>query len=210
MFPSTSSSISRKHLLATVACVLAYAATSVSAHGYMSKPFCRGCERAAQDPTIAAPNAGGQLCRDNTIPIEINITAVHPGPCDVYLLDENLGNQTPIGHRDACVTANGINQWSVPVPNGASGKKVLRFLWKANNKGKMEEYEQCADIVVGNADGNAVAAQQGGFASATIPGAPPTAQRMAQPVAQPIAAPVERTGAKKCKNGAANAQSSAY
>ncbi|KAI9595734.1 hypothetical protein BDF19DRAFT_46305 [Syncephalis fuscata] len=168
-------------LLAAAAAIIATLTTSANGQAYMKEPTCRGCNAyGSQLLAIQSPNTSGQLCRGapqgqisiitgNSVNVTLEVSNSLPGSCAVELLDENLSNPMVIGRRDQCVTTSGETTWTVPLPSGINGHKVLRWSWNATNQDKPEQYEQCADVTLGNTDGNKIAATKGGFATALLP-----------------------------------------
>jgi predicted carbohydrate-binding protein with CBM5 and CBM33 domain len=145
-------------ILATLTLVSVYA-VGVYSHGYMSKPFCRGCEKATYlVDDVKNPNTKG-ICRGepagqvteiqgNSVTLGFTITAPHVGGCKVFLLDEDLGNSIQIGERNNCAAPGMVGDWTVTLPRGTSGRKVIRWTWDACHISPCEKYEQCADINV--------------------------------------------------------------
>jgi hypothetical protein len=170
-------SILKRYSLILAACVTMF--TQVDAGAYMLEPFCRGCENTYYS-SIGLPNTGGEICHgeptgriteyiDDTINISLNITSARTGPCQVYLLDEDLSNPVLIASRRRCVAKCGINHWSIKVPSDIQGHKILRWVWFARKGRKTEVYEQCADVALGGVNANALAAEEGGFATLAVP-----------------------------------------
>jgi hypothetical protein len=154
-----------RSFIATAIAVLA-AVASVSAHGYLSSPPCRGCEKATyQVDDLKSPNTRG-LCRGepagpvtkvtgNQITLGFTITAPHVGPCAVSILDTNLGNEQQIDTRMDCAAPGKVAPWTVTIPKGITGRKVLRWTWEGCHISPCEKYEQCVDIdIVGNGGGS--------------------------------------------------------
>ncbi|KAI8056590.1 hypothetical protein BDF22DRAFT_740088 [Syncephalis plumigaleata] len=135
----------------------------------MKEPTCRGFNKlATQKSTLASPNTLGQLCRGES---QGQISIVTGNTVNVTLEVTSHLPASPIvlARRDPCVTKDGETTWAVPMPSGISGHKVLRWAWNATNQGSVQSYEQCADISVGNVDGNKVAAESKGYATALLP-----------------------------------------
>ncbi|RKP09070.1 hypothetical protein THASP1DRAFT_29127 [Thamnocephalis sphaerospora] len=149
----------------SIAMIALTAVAGVSAHGYMSRPFCRGCEKAAmQVDDLKSPNFRG-ICRGEpagkvtnvsggSLTLGFTITAPHVGNCKVFLLDKNLGNAIQIGERMDCAAPGKVADWSLNLPSSASGSKVVRWTWDACHVSPCEKYEQCADInIIGGGSG---------------------------------------------------------
>ncbi|KAI8048305.1 hypothetical protein BDF22DRAFT_703511 [Syncephalis plumigaleata] len=140
------------------------AVSSVAGHGHMSSPTPRGIEKLTTNiDDLNNPNSKG-LCRgepegkvtsvSGSVTLQFDITAKHIGQCIVYLLDTNLGNQQKIAEKQDCVTAEKGGPWTVKLPAGVSGRKVLRWYWKATHLAPNFEYfENCADIDIGGGGG---------------------------------------------------------
>ncbi|KAI8057119.1 hypothetical protein BDF22DRAFT_773667 [Syncephalis plumigaleata] len=138
--------------------------SSVSAHGYLSSPTPRGIEKLSyQIDDLKSPNTKG-ICRDepagkvtnvgHSVTLGFTITAPHIGMCEVYILDENLGNARKIASKKDCVATGKVGSWTVNIPSDISGRKVLRWKWDAAHlKTTIEHYEQCADINISGGGG---------------------------------------------------------
>lgn len=140
-----------------VSSLILASAISVYGHGYMSTPFCRGCEKASfKVDDLKSPNKGGQMCRGepagkvtnvgHSVTLEFNITAPHVGECDVFILDSNLANPVKAANKTGCAAPGAAKTWPITIPNNINGQKVLRWVWTATHTNPPELYEQCADI----------------------------------------------------------------
>jgi len=136
-------------------------------HGWLCKPLPRGYqhEKDAID-LLKSPNTKG-TCRGEKDPgpvqkvspggsltLEFNIPAPHTGPCEVYLLDLDLGNPKKLDEKYDCAAKGKVEPWTVTIPKDCSGRKVLRWYWEGrhiSNPG--EPYEQCVDLDCGGGDG---------------------------------------------------------
>lgn len=137
----------------------------VQSHGCLSSPVIRGAEKKNVNiDSIRNPNSAG-LCRGepkgkvtNVSPgpltLQFEISAPHIGPCEVYLLDANLGNSKKIASKMNCASPPG--PWTVDIPSDVSGHHVLRWTWDAQHisKSDPEKYENCSDLnISGNGGG---------------------------------------------------------
>ncbi|KAI9592184.1 hypothetical protein BDF19DRAFT_223665 [Syncephalis fuscata] len=140
--------------------------SNVSAHGYMNYPTPRGIQKlSTMVDDVKNPNTKGK-CRGepagqvtnisgSSVTLQFTITAPHIGPCSVYLLDENLGNEQKIADKNDCAAPGKVGPWTVNLPAGVSGRKVIRWHWKASHLApQIENYEQCADIMIGGGGGS--------------------------------------------------------
>ncbi|KAJ6436922.1 chitin binding domain-containing protein [Purpureocillium lavendulum] len=141
----------------------AFAAAGVSGHGFMSKPFCRGCEKASfRVDDLKSPNVGGQICRGEPagkvitvgrqVTLGLTITAPHIGPCDVYILRPDLSDANtakPVTSKSDCAAPDKVGPMTVNIPGNISGHRVLRWKWQGCQVTPCELYENCADINVG-------------------------------------------------------------
>ncbi|RKP06799.1 hypothetical protein THASP1DRAFT_31390 [Thamnocephalis sphaerospora] len=140
------------------------------AHGYMSSPECRGCGATGggllgplrsfgllKFTRLGNPERVEKLCRGfmtpgkvtevgREIPIGLTILIAHPGPCWIYLYDENMENPVLISTKENCAAKTPTEPWTAQVPEGISGRKVLRWLWHGTQASPTEKYESCADI----------------------------------------------------------------
>jgi hypothetical protein len=145
-------------VLAFVALVAAASASTVAAHGYLSSPPPRGIEKASyQIDDLKSPNRKG-LCRGEPVgqitqvspgqklTLGLTITAPHTGPCRVTLLDLDLKNETPVAEKYDCAAPGKANPWTIQLPGGVSGRKVLRWYWEGRHVSPAEPYEQCIDL----------------------------------------------------------------
>ncbi|OAQ57454.1 chitin binding domain-containing protein [Pochonia chlamydosporia 170] len=145
------------------ATLAAFPATGVSAHGFMSKPFCRGCEKAnTKVDDLKSPNVRGQICRGEPagkvtdvgrqVTLGLTITAPHVGPCEVYILKPDLSDANiakPVASKRECAAPGKVGPMTVNIPGNISGRRVLRWKWQACQVTPCEQYENCADINVG-------------------------------------------------------------
>jgi len=142
---------------------------SVHAHGYLASPPPRGIEKVTyQIDDLRNPNARG-LCRGEaegkvttvapggSITLQIIASAPHTGPCEVTLLDyPSLGNPVQVASKYDCAAPGKVAPWTIQLPAGVSGRKVLRWYWEGRhiaNPG--EPYEQCVDLMIGAGGGAA-------------------------------------------------------
>ncbi|KAI8057123.1 hypothetical protein BDF22DRAFT_740653 [Syncephalis plumigaleata] len=140
------------------------AISGVSAHGYLSSPSPRGIQKVSyQIDDLKSPNTKG-ICRGesagkvtnvgHSVTLGFTITAPHIGMCEVYILDENLGNARKIASKDGCAAPGKVGPWTVNIPSDISGRKVLRWVWNAAHLvTTIEHYEQCADINISGGGG---------------------------------------------------------
>jgi len=134
-----------------------------AAHGYLCTPPPRGIEHeSSQIDLLKSPNTRG-VCRGETKPGKIQkvtpggsltlgftITAPHTGPCEVYLLDLNLKNSKKIASKYDCAAPGKVGPWTIKLPSGVSGRKVLRWYWEGRHISTPgEPYEQCIDLDFG-------------------------------------------------------------
>jgi len=151
MLFSTSSPVS--FLIAASALLLP---SVVYGHGYLAYPTARA--------PSGNPFTGKALCRGESpkaptsvpskLDLKFHITAGHPGPCEVYVLDEHLKNPVKVGERSDCAKTKAPKPWRVDLSRFEGRRMVLRWVWHATNKGKKENYENCSDIVVKKNGGN--------------------------------------------------------
>lgn len=154
------------HVTAVAALVSLYAVASVSAHGHLSYPTCRGCNKyyTSRD-SINSPLLTPNLCRGESagvvttvghaLTLRIDASAPHKGPCSVYLLDENLGNPIHIADKQDCAAPGVDHTWAINIPSEITGRKVLRWIWEGCHVQPCEKYEQCSDInITGGNGGN--------------------------------------------------------
>jgi len=138
--------------------------TLLLAHGYLSSPPPRGIQKAATEvDALKPPNFGGRVCRGEpegqitqvtpggSLTLDFTITAPHIGPCTVYLLDPDLNEATQkeIASKNNCAAPGKVEPWTIDLPSGVSGRKVLRWYWEAQHVSPSEPYEQCVDLVFG-------------------------------------------------------------
>ncbi|KAI9591452.1 hypothetical protein BDF19DRAFT_455057 [Syncephalis fuscata] len=148
--------------LCLFAIVALSAISDVAAHGYMSSPTPRAIEKAStRIDDLKNPNTRG-VCRGEpagrvtnvgrSVTLGFTITAPHIGMCEVYILDTNLGNARRIAQKNNCAAPGKVGPWTVNIPAGISGRKVIRWVWNAAHlgPGKIEHYENCADINIGS------------------------------------------------------------
>ncbi|KAI9596974.1 hypothetical protein BDF19DRAFT_464418 [Syncephalis fuscata] len=140
------------YLSAITALTALYAVSSVSGHGHLSYPPCRGCDKynTARD-SINSPLLTPNLCRgepagvvttvNHQLTLQIDASAPHVGPCSVYLLDENLGNPIKVADKENYI------------PSDITGRKVLRWTWEGCHVQPCEKYEQCSDITISGGNG---------------------------------------------------------
>ncbi|RKP25328.1 hypothetical protein SYNPS1DRAFT_28936 [Syncephalis pseudoplumigaleata] len=140
--------------------------SSVQGHGFLTYPVPRGIEKMSyQIDDIKNPNTKG-ICRGETKPgkinklsgsvtLKFNIFANHIGPCTVSILDENMSELATIATKDGCAASKPAPPWTVNIPAKFTGRKILRWHWKATHlgEGNAEHFEQCADIDLGGGGG---------------------------------------------------------
>ncbi|RKP08454.1 hypothetical protein THASP1DRAFT_29735 [Thamnocephalis sphaerospora] len=142
-------------------------AASVSAHGYLSSPACRGCNKATyQVDDLKSPNGRG-ICRGEpagpitqvaagaTVNLGFTITAPHVGPCAVSLLNLDLSGEQQLDTRMDCAAPGKVRDWAITIPASASGRRVLRWTWEGCHVQPCEKYEQCVDLDVSGGGGGA-------------------------------------------------------
>ncbi|KAI8057120.1 hypothetical protein BDF22DRAFT_740650 [Syncephalis plumigaleata] len=152
-------------LLLPAASLLSYT-SGVSAHGHMSYPVPRGIELLETDKSLfGGPNTKG-LCRGireagkindvgHSLTLQFEISKPHFGMCEVYILDENLGNARKIASKKDCAAPGKVGPWTVDIPSDISGRKVLRWVWNtALILTTTEQYEQCADSNISGGGSN--------------------------------------------------------
>ncbi|KAI9592128.1 hypothetical protein BDF19DRAFT_452398 [Syncephalis fuscata] len=135
------------------AAVIALSAISgASAHGYLNSPPPRGIQKASfLIDDLKSPNFKG-VCRGepagtvtavgHTVTLGFQITAPHIGMCEVYILDENLGNARKIDSKDGCAAPGKAGPWTINIPSDITGRKVIRWMWHAAHQVTViEEYE---------------------------------------------------------------------
>jgi hypothetical protein len=145
-------------VLAFVALVAAASASTVAAHGYLSSPPPRGFQKASyQIDDLKSPNRKG-LCRGEPegqitqvspgqkLTLGLTITAPHTGPCRVTMLDRDLKNEVPVAEKYDCAAPGKAGPWTIQLPSGVSGRKVLRWYWEGRHVSPAEPYEQCIDL----------------------------------------------------------------
>jgi hypothetical protein len=137
-----------------------------TAHGYLSSPPPRGIEKASTDvDALKSPNFSHKVCRGEpegqitqvkmggSITLQFTITAPHIGPCNVYLLDTDLdvSKQVPVASKMDCAAPGKVEPWTIKLPIGEMGRKVLRWTWEGQHIGiPGEPYEQCVDLMIGS------------------------------------------------------------
>ncbi|KAI8050603.1 hypothetical protein BDF22DRAFT_695816 [Syncephalis plumigaleata] len=130
------------HLTAAAALVALYAIVGVSAHGHLSYPPCRGCDKyyTSRD-SINSPLLTPSLCRgepagvvtkvEHALTLKIDASAPHKGPCS------------------DCAAPGVDHTWAIDIPSEITGRKVLRWTWDGCHVQPCEKYEQCSDINIG-------------------------------------------------------------
>lgn len=179
--------------LCAVALTVLSVVSNVSAHGYMSSPPPRGIQKASyMVDDLKAPNTKG-ICRGETpgkvtnvghsITLSFTITAPHIGMCEVYILDENLGNARKIASKDGCAAPGKVGPWTVEIPSDITGRKVLRWVWNAAHLvTTIEHYEQCADInISGGGDSTPAPSYESKPAKPTEPANPANPSKPSKP-----------------------------
>jgi len=175
-----------------------------SAHGYLSSPPPRGIQKATTDvDALKAPNKLG-LCRGepagqittvasgSPLTLGFTITAPHIGPCTVFLLDEDLSNSQQIAEKDNCAAPGMVGPWTIQLPQGVSGRKVLRWEWEGRQISPEEEYEQCVDLMLTPSDGSS--GYVGGGPSVAPPVPPVSGSDYSQNSSPSLAPPVPSSG----------------
>jgi hypothetical protein len=127
----------------------------------MNYPILRGIEDVATNiGAIRNPNTKG-ICRgikkpgeiaevSSSITLKFKTSAPHIGKCEVYILDENLGNARKIASKDGCIAPGKVRPWRIRISSGITGRNVLHWTWNAAHFiTTIEYYEQCADINIG-------------------------------------------------------------
>lgn len=145
--------------------VLSFATTYVAAHGYLYYPPPRGIQKEGyQIDDLKSPNRKG-LCRGEpvgkitpvtpggSVTLKFRITAPHVGPCVVYVLDANLKNPQKIADKNNCAAPGQGQPWTIKLPSGMAGHKVLRWTWEGQHVSPGEPYEQCIDVNFGGSGG---------------------------------------------------------
>jgi len=187
--------------------LLACLVSSAAAHGYLSFPASRGVGSRSESQ-LGDPLKKFLGCRNERpssrpthLPasgttLRFKIKAGHPGKCRVYLLDTKMGNRRLIGERTNCVNSTGANPWPVKFPAGTKGEQILQFQFEADNKGKREFYENCADVFVDEAG-------KGPAPKGEKRPAPKGARKQQQPKGNSRNGPAPKRGAPKAANHAA-------
>jgi len=152
-----------------------------AAHGYLSSPPPRGIEKETSDvDALKSPNTAG-LCRGEPqgkitqatpggqLTLGFTITAPHTGPCEVYILDENLQNPVKIADKYDCAAPGKAGPWTITLPTDLSGRKVLRWYWEGRHRTPGEPYEQCIDLDFGGGDDSQPSSSYGSDSSNTLP-----------------------------------------
>ena len=130
-----------------------FAASLVASHGFLEHPTPRG----HGDKTLGEPRQHWTRCPktalkeptvvQRNITLHFNIKAGHPGECEAVLLNTHQRRIVSLGNKTNCVASAGKPTWSIALPDSvAPGKYILEWRFKANNLGKTEFYQNCADI----------------------------------------------------------------
>ncbi|KAI9353791.1 hypothetical protein BDR26DRAFT_849244 [Obelidium mucronatum] len=187
------------YIISTLA--LAY---TVSAHGYMISPNgLNGALGAVRGfggsiDRLQGPGNPNDLCyslpksaitplslggNGASFSVGLSISARHPGPCAMQLIDPASQKVVEIGSQLDCATQspNSVRfDWTVKLKNMEQvtcKDCILRFVWKSSNLIPQENYQTCADVRLLTGGGG------GGGAPAPAPPAQPN------PPTQPPAAP---------------------
>jgi hypothetical protein len=158
-----------KSIISILISVTALLPAFTAAHGYLCTPPPRGIEKEAyQIDALKSPNFSRAPCRGEgpgkitkvdaggSLTLDFKITAPHTGPCEVYLLDLDLdlSTQQKIAEKYDCAAVGKVAPWTVKIPAGVSGRKVLRWYWEGRHVGTPgEPYEQCVDLQIGGGGG---------------------------------------------------------
>ncbi|KAI8613578.1 hypothetical protein BC830DRAFT_1082570 [Chytriomyces sp. MP71] len=181
-------------------------AQTIRAHGFMISPSglknkeaigaVRGFGQDNPD-TLEGPGNPTILChnlpKSRVVPVSIarngrthtiglSISARHPGPCSVEIIDPTSGKIVEIGASNNCArSGQGAEfDWSFMIKNMEQVQCtscILRWVWTSSDLIPTEHYQSCSDITLTNADGNGPAPPQ-----------PPVPQPQPPPP-QPTAAP---------------------
>jgi hypothetical protein len=138
----------------------------IAAHGYLSSPPPRGIQKVTTAiDDLKSPNHKG-LCRGEPpgqvtsataggqLTLGLTITAPHTGPCQVSLLSyPDLKFEQNIASKYDCAAPGKVAPWTITLPSGVSGRKVLRWYWEGHHVSPPEPYEQCIDLNFGGGGG---------------------------------------------------------
>jgi len=142
----------------------------IAAHGYLSSPPPRGIQKVSYAiDDIKSPNHKG-LCRGEPegqitpvtpggqVTLGLTITAPHTGPCEVSILSyPDLKFEQKIASKYDCAAPGKAVPWTIQLPSGVSGHKVLRWYWEGRHVTPGEPYEQCIDVNFGGSGSSAPA-----------------------------------------------------
>ncbi|KAJ3237396.1 hypothetical protein HDU81_009494 [Chytriomyces hyalinus] len=163
-------------------------ARTISAHGYMISPgglnnkATFGAVRGfgGDNPDILQnPANPNNLCKGlpkgRVVPISLggngasysvglSISAHHPGPCSMEIIDPASNKIVEIGAGDNCAT-NPANQfdWTFTLKNMdqvTCTNCIMRWVWSSSNLVPKEFYQTCSDITLTKAGGNGPAPPQ--------------------------------------------------
>jgi len=149
-------------LIATLS--LSFLSLFVSAHGYMQWPIPRGYQkRFTQVDDLKNPNQRG-MCRGEpkgevtafhpgqVVSMKYLITAPHIGNCVLFLMNPDFSDPIEVEQMMNCAAPGAAFSWDVTLPPNIKGRKVLRWTWLGEHVTPHEEFEQCADIIIGDGD----------------------------------------------------------
>jgi len=138
----------------------------IAAHGYLSSPPPRGIQKVTYAiDDLKSPNHKG-ICRGEPpgqvtsatpggqMTLGLTITAPHTGPCQVSILSyPDLKFEQNVASKYDCAAPGKVAPWTITLPTGLSGRKVLRWYWEGRHVSPPEPYEQCIDLNFGGGGG---------------------------------------------------------
>jgi len=179
--------------------------TFTIAHGYLSSPPPRGIQKVAYAiDDLKSPNRKG-TCRGeppgqvtsvapgSKLTLGLTITAPHTGPCEVSLLSyPSLQFEKTITSKYDCAAPGKAGPWTITLPTGVHGRKVLRWYWEGRHVSPSEPYEQCIDLNFGGGGGGGGGGDSDEDSPPSAPAPAPRPTPAPMPVPAPAPAPVPR------------------